>query len=197
MVINLSKGQTIDLTKSAADTGLRAVRLGLGWDVKVVEKKTLFGGTKQIQRDIDLDASALLIGGGRVLDIVFFGQLRSKDGSVQHTGDNLTGAGDGDDESIVVNLESLATSVEHVVFTVNSYSGDNFAEIDNAYVRAVNPDARDAELARFGLAESGPHTALVMARVSRTADGWAFTAIGTPGHAKTAHQLAPLALGSI
>ncbi|WP_029254109.1 TerD family protein [Paraoerskovia marina] len=197
MAISLAKGQTIDLTKNDTGSDLRTVRLGLGWDVKVVEKKTLFGGTKQVQRNIDLDASALLIGEGRVLDIVFFGQLRSKDGSVQHTGDNLTGAGDGDDESIVVNLSALAPSVEHVVFTVNSYSGDSFAEIDNAYVRAVNADAGDAELARFGLSESGPHTALVMARVSRSATGWKFTAIGTPGHAKTAHQLAPLALGAI
>jgi tellurium resistance protein TerZ len=196
MSINLSKGQTINLAK-AAGGGLTTVRLGLGWDVKVVQKKSLFGGVKNVQKNIDLDASALLIGGGQVRDIVYFGQLRSKDGSVQHTGDNLTGAGDGDDESILVDLTRVASSIDHIVFTVNSYSGDTFADVDNAYVRVVDSAARDAELARFGLTGSGPHTAMVMARVSRTASGWEFTAIGVTGDGRTAHQLGPLALGSL
>ena len=197
MGINLSKGQTIDLTKPDRSAGLTHVRMGLGWDVKVVQKKTLFGGTKEVRKAIDLDASALLIGGGQVRDIVYFGQLRSKDASVQHTGDNLTGAGDGDDESILVDLARVHPEIEHIVFTVNSYSGETFEQIDNASVRVVDTTARDAELAKFTLTGSGPHTALVMARVSRTSDGWQLTAIGTPGQGRTAHQLQALALGSL
>lgn len=193
MSINLSKGQTVNLTKQDGGT-LSRVRMGLGWDAKIITKKGLFGGTKQVQRDIDLDASALLIGGGRVLDTIYFGQLRSKDGSVQHTGDNLTGAGDGDDESIIVDLPNVSGSVEHIVFVVNSFSGENFTEIDNAFVRVVDSNAHDTELARFQLSGSGTHTALVMAKVSRQGNGWAFTAIGMPGNGRVARELEPLAL---
>ena len=153
MSINLSKGQTVNLAKQ--DGGqLSRVRMGLGWDTKIVTKKGLFGGSKQVQKDIDLDASALLIGGGRVLDTVYFGNLRSQDGSIQHTGDNLTGAGDGDDESIVVDLTAVSGSVEHIVFVVNSFSGENFSEVDNAFVRVVDSNANDTELARFQLSGS-------------------------------------------
>ncbi|TWE10433.1 TerD family protein [Rudaeicoccus suwonensis] len=196
MSVNLSKGQTVDLRKQ--DGGqLSRVRMGLGWDVKVITKKGLFGGTKQVQRAIDLDASALVISGGRVIDTVYFGSLRSADGAIQHTGDNLTGAGDGDDESIIVDLPQVHGSVEHIVFVVNSYSGETFSEIDNAVVRVVDSAAGDTELARFALSGSGPHTALVMARVSRTGAGWAFTAIGTPGQGRTARDLEPLALAAV
>ena len=194
MSISLSKGQTVDLRKQDGGT-LSRVRMGLGWDTKVVTKKTLFGGTKQIQRAIDLDASALVVGGGRLPATVSFGKLRSSDGAIQHTGDNLTGEGEGDDESINVELSAVHSSVEHIVFVVNSYSGENFTEIDNAFVRVVDSMAGDTELARFQLTGSGTHTALVMARVSRTPAGWAFTAIGAPGNGRTARDLEPLALG--
>ncbi|MBB2893504.1 TerD family protein [Flexivirga oryzae] len=194
MSISLSKGQTVDLRKQDGGN-LSRVRMGLGWDVKVVTKKSFFGGTKQVQRAIDLDASALVIGGERVLDTVYFGKLRSSDGAIQHTGDNLTGEGDGDDESINVDLGAVHSSVEHIVFVVNSYSGENFSEIDNAVVRVVDSMANDTELARFQLTGSGTHTALVMARVSRTPAGWNFTAIGAPGNGRTARDLEPLALG--
>jgi tellurium resistance protein TerZ len=196
MSINLSKGQSINLAKSTG-AGLTQVRLGLGWDTKVIQKKTLFGGTKSTQRDIDLDASALLVSADGVQEIVYFGQLRSRDGSIAHSGDNRSGEGAGDDESIVVDLASVPASIQHVVFTVNSYSGEAFTEVENAYVRVVDMTARDAELARFTLSGSGPHTALVMARVSRTAAGWAFTAIGTPGNGRVAQELVPLALGAL
>ena len=193
MSINLSKGQTVNLAKQ--DGGqLSRVRMGLGWDTKIVTKKGLFGGSKQVQKDIDLDASALLIGGGRVLDTVYFGNLRSQDGSIQHTGDNLTGAGDGDDESIVVDLTAVSGSGEHIVFVVNSFSGENFSEVDNAFVRVVDSNANDTELARFQLSGSGTHTALVMAKVSRQGGGWTFTAVGHPGNGRIARELEPLAL---
>ncbi len=193
MSISLAKGQSIDLAKTSG-AALTKVRMGLGWDVKLVEKRSIFGRTRTVEKAIDLDASALLIGRGKVGETIYFGHLRSKDGSIVHTGDNLTGKGDGDDESIVVDLPQVSSWVEHIVFTVNSYSGDTFADIDNASVRVVDSTDRDAELGRFTLTGSGPHTALVMAKVSRTPAGWTFTAIGRPGNGRTAQQLAPLAL---
>ena len=196
MNINLSKGQTIDLRKQDGGS-LTRVRMGLGWDVKVVTKKGLFAGRKQVRRSIDLDASALVIGDDRVVDTVYFGSLRSADGAIQHTGDNLTGEGEGDNESIIVDLSAVHGSVEHIVFVVNSYSGETFSEIDNAFVRVVDSVARDATLAHFQLAGTGAHTALVMARVSRVGAGWAFTAIGTPGKGRTARDLEPLALAAV
>jgi tellurium resistance protein TerZ len=114
-----------------------------------------------------------------------------------HTGDNLTGKGDGDDESIMVDLPRVPPAVAHIVFVVNSFSGQNFTQIENATARVVDSADRDKELVRYELSGSGSHTAVVMARVSRTGSGWSFTAIGTPGNARTADQLVPLALQSI
>lgn len=196
MAINLSKGQTIDLAKPSGDDGggLSLVRLGLGWDAKVVEKRRLFGGVKRIERAIDLDASALLVGGNEVVEVVDFTHLKSKDGSIEHTGDNLTGEGDGDDESIVVDLRRVPSTVEHVVFTVNSFSGETFQEVDNAFVRAVDSTTGDTELARYTLTGSGTHTALIMARLSRSGSGWSLTAIGEPARARMAQELVPVVL---
>ncbi len=196
MSISLAKGQSVNLAKPDGGA-LTRVRMGLGWDAKVVTKKGLFGGSKQTQRAIDLDASAILVGGGQVLDIVYFGKLRSSDGSIQHTGDNRTGAGDGDDESIVVELPAVAASVEQIVFVVNSYSGENFTEIENAFVRAVDSAAGDNELVRYELTSTGPHTAMVMSKLVRSGSGWTFTAIGTPGQGRVAQELVPLALAAI
>lgn len=196
MAINLSKGQSINLAKSDG-AALQRVRMGLGWDVKIIERKKLFGGVKRIERDIDLDASALLCDGSAVKEIVYFGQLRSRDGSVVHTGDNRTGAGDGDDESIMVELPALPAWVQHVYFVVNSYTGETFAEIDNAFVRVVDSLSNDQELVRYSLSANGPFTAMLMARVSRTASGWTFTAIGDPGNGRVAGELVDLVQGHI
>jgi tellurium resistance protein TerZ len=120
-MVSLSKGQTISLEKRGGGT-LTRVRMGLGWDA--IKKKGMFGKLKD--QSVDLDASALLFDGNRQLvDQVWFQQLRSKDGSVQHTGDNLTGAGEGDDESIVVDLQSVPATINQIVFVVNSFTGQN------------------------------------------------------------------------
>ncbi len=193
MSVNLSKGQTVSLVKQGGGS-LSQVRMGLGWDT--IKKKGFFGGSKEVS--VDLDASALLLSADRqVLEIVYYGNLRSKDGSLMHTGDNLTGAGDGDDESIMVDLPKVPPAVAHIVFVVNSFSGQNFTQIENATARIVDSADRDRELVRYELSGSGSHTAIVMARVSRSDNGWAFTAIGTPGNARTADQLAPLAIQSL
>src|SRR4051794_32717875 len=126
MSVSLSKGQSVSLVKSGGGA-LAQVRMGLGWDA--VRKKGLFGSRAQ---SIDLDASALLFdAGGSVLDQVWFQQLTSRDGSVQHTGDNTTGAGEGDDESIRVYLPGVPAAVTTIVFTVNSFTGQDFSQIEN------------------------------------------------------------------
>ena len=193
MGVNLSKGQTVSLVKQDGGS-LTQVRMGLGWDT--IKKKGLFGGMKEVS--VDLDASAILLtGDNQVQEIVYYGNLRSRDGSLMHTGDNLTGKGDGDDESIMVDLPRVPPTVAHIVFVVNSFSGQNFSQIENATARVVDSADRDRELVRYALSGSGTHTAIVMARLSRAGAGWAFTAVGTPGNARTADQLVPLALQSL
>lgn len=185
MSVSLSKGQTVSLKKSDGG-GLTHVRMGLGWDA--VKKKGFFGSKSQ---SIDLDASAVLYGaGGQVIDQVWFRQLKSKDGSVLHSGDNLTGDGDGDDESITVHLDRLPASITTLVFLVNSFTGQNFSQIENAFCRLVD-ETTGQEIARYELTGSGSHTAQVMAKVSRDGAGWSMTAIGAIANGRTFKDLLP------
>jgi tellurium resistance protein TerZ len=184
--VNLSKGQTVSLVKGGGGT-LTTVRMGLGWDA--AKKKGLFGGMKS--QSIDLDASCLLFdANGHLVDQVWFRQLTSKDGAVRHTGDNLTGAGEGDDESIIVNLPSLPTSITQLVFTVNSFTGQDFSQIENAFCRLVD-ETNQTELARYELTGSGTHNAQIMAKVSREGSGWTMTAIGAIANGRTFKDLLP------
>lgn len=185
MSVNLSKGQKLSLTKSSGGT-LTRVRMGLGWDA--AKKKGFFGKRDQ---EIDLDASGLLFdGSGQLVDVVWFNQLGSKDGSVVHTGDNRTGAGDGDDESIVVELTQVPSNVSTIVFTVNSFTGQDFSQIESAFCRLVD-ETDGSEIARYELTGSGTHNAQVMAKVSRDGAGWSMTAIGAPTSGRTFDQLLP------
>jgi tellurium resistance protein TerZ len=188
----MTKGQKVSLHKSGGGT-LSVVRMGLGWDA--VRKRGLFGSRAQT---IDLDASALLFDGrGALVDAVWFRQLRSKDGSVQHTGDNLTGDGDGDDESIIVDLGRLAPAVTQIVFTVNSFTGQDFSQIENAFCRLVD-ETTNEELARYDLSGSGRHNAQIMAKVSRGAAGeWTMTAIGAVASGRTFQDLLPATAGHL
>lgn len=186
MTVSLSKGQTVSLKKSDGGT-LTHVRMGLGWDA--VKKKGLFGGTKS--QSIDLDASAVMYdAGGNVVDQVWFRQLKSNDGSVQHSGDNLTGDGEGDDESISVFLDRLPGNVSTIVFLVNSFTGQNFSQIENAFCRLVD-ETNGQEIARYDLSGSGSHTAQVMAKVGRDGGGWSMTAIGAIANGRTFKDLLP------
>ncbi|HVL83434.1 MAG TPA: TerD family protein [Pseudonocardia sp.] len=186
MTINLTKGQKVSLAKRGGGS-LSVVRMGLGWDA--VKKRGLFGKKSQ---SIDLDASALLFdASGQLVDAVWFRQLRSKDGSVQHTGDNLTGAGEGDDESVLVDLNRLPPAITQIVFTVNSFTGQDFSQIENAFCRLVD-ETTDEELARYELSGSGRHNAQIMAKVSRGAGGeWTMTAIGAIASGRTFQDLLP------
>ncbi|MEU6751902.1 TerD family protein [Spirillospora sp. NPDC046719] len=183
MAVSMVKGQRISLEKSGG--ALALVRMGLGWDA--VKKKGLFGKREQ---EIDLDASCVLLTGDGVADVIYFGKLTSDDGSVRHTGDNRTGAGDGDDESVVVDLGRVPEQVTSLVFTVSSFTGQTFDEVDNAFCRLVD-ETTGEELARYALGGGGGHTAMVMARLYRQGGGWKMNAIGEPGQGRTLHDLLP------
>jgi tellurium resistance protein TerZ len=186
MSVSLSKGQKVSLVKRDGGT-LTRVRMGLGWDA--VKKKGFLGGLKS--PSIDLDASALLFDAtGNLVDQVWFRQLRSQDGAVQHTGDNLTGAGEGDDESIRVDLVALPSSVSTIVFTVNSFTGQDFSQIENAFCRLVD-ESDGSETARYDLSGSGRHNAQIMAKVSREGSGWTMTALGIAASGRTFRDLLP------
>ncbi len=190
MGVSLSKGQSVSLVKGGGGGGLTRVRMGLGWDA--VKKRGLFGKRSQA---IDLDASALLFdSGARLVDQVWFQQLTSKDGSVQHTGDNLTGEGEGDDESIRVHLDGVPAAVHAIVFTVNSFTGQDFSQIENAFCRLID-ETTETEVARYDLSGAGAHTAQIMSKVSREGAGWQMTAIGATASGRTFHDLLPTISG--
>lgn len=195
MAITLEKRQTISLEKTAGST-LRNVRLGLGWDAAKPSGffgKLLGGGGEEI----DLDASCIVADAARnPLDLVWFRQLKSKCGNILHTGDNRTGHGDGDDESIIVNLAGLSPDVNALVFTVNSFTGQSFAKVENAYCRIVDEDT-NKELARINLSDQGNHTGLIMAYLKRDANGWTFTAVGSTTRGRTVQDLKSEAAGAI
>ncbi|PYC65631.1 chemical-damaging agent resistance protein C [Streptomyces tateyamensis] len=173
MGVSLSKGGNVSLGKEAP--GLTGVLVGLGWDVR-----TTTGA------EFDLDASALLCTEqGRVTsdaNFVFFNNLRSPDGSVEHAGDNLTGLGHGDDEVIRVDLATVPDEVAKIVFPVSIYEaeqrGQTFGQVRNAYIRVLDP-ADGRELARYDLTEdASTQTAMVFGELYRNAGEWKFRAIG-------------------
>ena len=175
MAVNLTKGQKVSLTKD--NPGLRKITVGLGWDVNRYD-----GGS-----DFDLDASAFLLGAnGKVpgdAEFIFYGNANHASGGVTYGGDNRTGAGEGDDEQIMVDLTLIPESIERLDFTVTIYEADtrrqNFGQVNNAYVRVVD-DATGQELVRYDLEEDfSIETALVVGEIYRKAGGWSFNAIGS------------------
>ncbi|WIY80602.1 TerD family protein [Streptomyces anulatus] len=173
MGVTLAKGGNVSLSKEAP--GLTAVTVGLGWDVR-----TTTGA------DHDLDASALLCSeAGKVLSdshFVFYNNLNSPDGSVRHTGDNLTGEGEGDDESVEVDLSSVPDEIAKIVFPVSIHDaqsrGQSFGQVRNAFIRVVNR-ANGVELARYDLSEdASTETAMVFGELYRHGSEWKFRAVG-------------------
>jgi tellurium resistance protein TerZ len=187
MAINLQKGQKISLDKEAG-VKLTNITMGLGWDP--IKTKGIFGFGSKTQ-EVDLDASCILFDEqGKQTDAVWFRQLKSKDGSIVHTGDNRTGAGDGDDEQITVDLTRVPANVKSLVFTVNSFTGQNFSQIENATCRIVN-GSNNQEVARFNLSTLGSHNAQIMAKLYRHGDEWKMHAIGEIGNGRTFEELMP------
>lgn len=187
MSVNLTKGQKISLSKSDGGS-LTVVRMGLGW--KSAPRKGFLA--RLTAKEIDLDASAVLFAEGKPVDVVFFQHLVSDDGSVRHTGDNrVGGAGQGgDDESVVVDLQRVPVHVDQIIFTVNSFTGQTFEEVDNAFCRLVD-ETTGQELARYTLTGGGRHTAQIMAKVLRSGSGWEMAAIGSPADGRTFQDLMP------
>lgn len=186
MSINLQKGQKINLSKESRE-GLSKVMVGLGWD-EVPQKRGFFAPKPQ---DIDCDAFAILLGyDGKLLNhtndlkqcTVFFNNLTWPGGSIQHMGDNLTGAGDGDDEQIFVDLQRVPREIGTIVFAVNIYKAlernQHFGMIQNAFIRVVDHE-RNIELCKFNLNENYNNmTALVAGALIRTDSGWEFITDG-------------------
>jgi tellurium resistance protein TerD len=173
MAVSLSKGGNVSLTKEAP--GLTAVTVGLGWDVRTTT------GT-----DFDLDASAIAVdASGRVFSdkhFIFFNNTTSPEQAIQHTGDNVTGEGEGDDEQIKVNLATLPPGIDKIVFPVSIYDAEsrsqNFGQVRNAFIRIVN-QAGETEIARYDLSEdAATETAMVFGEMYRNGDEWKFRAVG-------------------
>lgn len=192
MAINLQKGQKISLTKENGGTLSRVV-MGLGWDAKkssVGLLKGMFGGGNS-SNEIDLDASCVLFNDQNALvDTIYFGQLKSRVGSIIHTGDNRTGAGDGDDEQIIVDLDKVPVNVKSLVFTVSSYTGQTFDTVENAYCRLID-NSNNNEIARYTLSAQGTHTAQIMAKLYRHNGEWKMHAIGENGTGRTIADILP------
>jgi tellurium resistance protein TerZ len=188
MAVNLQKGQKISLEKEAGGA-LSRVTMGLGWDVA---KSGGFFGFGAKSQPIDLDASVVMFDeANRPVDVVWFRQLKSRDGSITHTGDNRTGAGDGDDEQIIVDLRTVPADVKSLVFTVNSFTGQNFSTVQNAFCRIFDTNS-GKEIARYDLSVQGSHTAQIMAKLYRHDGEWKMHAIGENAVGRTFDDLMPL-----
>ena len=173
MAISLTKGGNVNLSKEAP--GLTNMTIGLGWDPRATDGQ-----------DFDLDAIAFLLDeSGKVRndqDFIFFNNLKSGDGSVEHTGDNRTGEGDGDDESIKVNLASVPADVNKIAVCAIIYEGQarnqNFGQVSDAFIRVIN-DNGNTEIARYDLSEDGStETAMIFGEIYRHSGEWKFRAVG-------------------
>lgn len=192
MAISLKKGQGVSLKKT--ENNLSLVTMGLGWDIN--EKKQGFlGKLFSKEEDYDLDVIAFLCGndgkisnlGNKLIDsdVIFFNNLRHRSGCIWLTGDNRTGAGDGDDEQIIVKLNDLPETYSKIVFVVQIYQGEknnqSFGQVQNAYIRAV--DGNNKEMVRFDLSGGeafSQYRSMLFAELVREPHGWSFNAIGTP-----------------
>jgi len=173
MAVSLSKGGNVSLSKEAP--GLKAIIVGLGWDVRATD------GT-----GFDLDASVFILGeSGKVrsdADFIFYNNAKSADGSVEHTGDNRTGAGDGDDEQVKINLETVPADVKRLVFAVTIHDGEarkqSFGQVQNASIRVLDQNG-EKELTRYDLSEDfSTETALIFGELYRNNAEWKFKAVG-------------------
>ncbi|MCA2209738.1 TerD family protein [Nocardia rosealba] len=181
--VSLQKGQRVTLRKEGA--ALTFVKMGLGWDP--VRTRGMFGNRTV---DIDLDASVCLFADQNLVDVAYYGQLSSKDGSVRHQGDNLTGEGEGDDEMILVDLTRIPAHISTLLFIVTSYKGHTFEQVQNAFCRLID-GTTNGELARYTLAGGMPFTAMAMAKVYRSGGDWKMQALGEGFQAKHPGEAVP------
>lgn len=173
MGISLSKGGNLSLSKT--DPNLKNIIVGLGWDARPTDGA-----------DFDLDASAFMVKeDGKVRsdsDFIFYNQTKSTCGSVEHTGDNTTGAGDGDDEAVIVLLDKVPAEIQRIIFTVTIHEAEarkqNFGQVSHAYVRVLNKDS-NVEVARYDLSEDASiETAMIFGEIYKHNNEWKFKAVG-------------------
>ena len=173
MAISLNKGGNLSLSKT--DPSLTQVLVGLGWDARATDGV-----------DFDLDASAFLLGANEKVrgehDFIFYNQTRSQDGSVEHTGDNRTGDGDGDDEAVTIDLGKVSPEIQKIAITVTIHDADsrgqNFGQVQNAFIRVVNNQSH-VEIVRFDLNEDySTETAMIFGELYRHSGEWKFKAVG-------------------
>lgn len=173
MSVSLSKGGNVSLSK--VDPGMKNILIGLGWDVRATDGQ-----------DYDLDASVFLLSeSGKVrsdADFIFYNNLRSVDGAIEHTGDNRTGEGDGDDESVKIHLEKISADVTKIVFVVTIHDAQvrkqSFGQVEGAFIRLVNDDT-NIEVARYDLTEdASTETAMLFGELYRHNNEWKFRAVG-------------------
>ncbi len=182
MSVNLEKGAKINLKKGDG-TELKRIFMGLGWDPAE--------GTGYSGSSIDLDAScAMYTENKELVDVVSFTKLISDDGSVRHSGDNLTGQGDGDDEKINVDLSTVPDRVKSIVFTINSFRGQTFNDVKNCFARVVDT-ATNQEICIYKLAEKGAHTGMIMCKIYRHNGEWKINAMGLPCNGQTIRNISP------
>lgn len=184
MAVSLQKGQKISLTKE--NTSLNRIMVGLGWD--------------EGKQSIDCDASVILLTNGKLMDVkgdlIYFGHQKHKSGAIQHMGDNLTGAGDGDDEQIMIDLNSVPAQYDRIVIVVNIYHAvprhQHFGMIENAFCRVVDT-SNSKELCRYNLSENyDGMTAMIFGEVYRHNEEWKFNAIGQGTTAPSIQELAKM-----
>lgn len=175
MPVCLTKGQKVSLTKD--NPGLKNIMVGLGWDINRFDTGT----------DFDLDTAVFMMGANGMCpsekEFIFYGNLQHPSGSVQHMGDNLTGAGEGDDEQVRIDLSIIPQNIERIAFTVTIYHseerGQNFGQVSNAFIRIVD-EATNTELIRYDLGEDfSIETAVVVGELYRNNNEWKFNAIGS------------------
>jgi tellurium resistance protein TerD len=173
MAITLQKGGNVNLSKEAPN--LTHMLIGLGWDARATDGQAF-----------DLDASIFMVGADNKVSsdafFIFYNQPKSPEGSVEHTGDNQTGAGEGDDESVKVNLGKVPPDVQKLVVTVTIHDAEarkqNFGQVGNAYIRVANQD-NNGEVARFDLSEDySTETAMIFGEIYRVGGDWKFKAVG-------------------
>lgn len=192
MSVNLQKGQKVNLRKDDGGA-LKRVMVGLGWD-EVKQKRGFFAPKPQ---DIDCDASVFVCVNGHLMgtdDIVYFGNLTHKSSCIRHMGDNLTGAGDGDDEQIMVDLAAMPSQYDKLVVVVNIYQAaqrkQHFGMIENAFIRIVDADTNQ-EMCKYNLSENyDGMTAMIFGELYRYNGEWKFNAIGQGTHDNGLGELA-------
>ena len=187
VAISLNKNSSVSLAKEAGSKGLTRIALGVGWDM--ARPKGFFAKFGGGNDSIDLDASCLAFdAAGQVVDVVWFRKLTSDDGSIRHSGDNLTGEGDGDDETIEIDLTRLPRNVETLVLTVTSFRGQTFDKVAEAFGRVIDL-SNNRELARYDISDSGSYTGLILSSLKRSGGDWVYKALGERAQGATVENL--------